>query len=103
MMASSSAITTRTDWDTSSTSRETIKEFILRGFQALDLLPEPVTVPGHTGRVSFGTPAVPIRDRRLRDQRPDPRLVGFLLEVGQLLLGHSQIATQSLKAAPHLS
>ena len=103
MMASSSAITTRTDWDTSSTSRKTIKEFILRSFQALDLLSELVTVSGHTCRVSFGTPVVPIRDRRLRDQRPNPRLIGFLLEVDQLLLGYSQIATQSLKTAPDLS
>jgi hypothetical protein len=101
-MASSSAITTRTDWATSSTSSETIEEFVLRCFQPLDLLPEPVAVPGHTGRVSFGTPVILIRDRCLRDQRPNPRLAGFLLKVDQLLLGYSQVATQSLKAVPDL-
>ena len=60
-------------------------------------------MPGHAGRVSFGTPAVPISNRRLRNQRPNPRLIGLLLKVGQLLLGYSKVAAQALEAVPDLS
>lgn len=52
--------------------------------------------------VAAGVPVLAVGERRLGDERAQPCVVGFALELGQLLLGDEEVGTELLQAIADL-
>ena len=65
-------------------------------FQGADLFPQSGSVSGHGLRLAGGITMLALSAGSLRDQRPQPGIVGQILEVQALLLGHLQVGAQPL-------
>ena len=53
-------------------------------------------MPGHGLSLAGGVAVLALSGRGLRDQRPQSGIVGQILEVEALLLGHFQVGAQPL-------
>src|SRR5690606_12033521 len=64
------------------------------GLEALDGLDQVDAVPGHRTRRALGLAVLLVRERGLRDHRADPRVVGDVGQVRELLVGQLQLLAQ---------
>src|SRR3954470_15032058 len=105
MMASSSAITTRTvtgvpfsrSPGSASLGEEAVEELVLRLLQLLDRGQQAITVASHGIGVLLGLEVLVLGERRLGHERAQPGLFGGFGEESELLVGDAQLGPRLLQ------
>src|SRR5947209_8614129 len=101
MIASSSAITTRTATKgppLPAVGQQAVEELVLGLLESLDGLHQLGPAVGNGVGVLLGVVMLAIGERRLRDERAQAGLVGRLGEEGHLLVDDRQVGAQPLEA-----
>jgi len=102
-MASSSAMTTRVVTRVPLSlgpglGHQPVEQLVLGLLQPVDLVEDLGAVTMHRIGMALGVVVLPVGEGRLRDERPEPRVVGRLGQVAELLVGHGQLVAQLLEA-----
>src|SRR4051794_321849 len=107
MMASSSAMTTRTATgarsfaflDLSGLDDEPVEQLVLGPFEFGDRCDQGVAAASHGVGVPLGFVMFPVGEWRFRHQRPEPGVVGRFGENRELLVQHRKLVAGVAKAA----
>src|SRR4051794_14030982 len=97
MMASSSAITTRTAKGVApcgglaGLDHEAVEELVLRPLEVGDRCHQGASAPGHGVGMALGVAVLLLRLGRLVDQGPDPGVVGVVGQGPELLVKHDEL------------
>ena len=79
-----------------------VEQLVLGLLEPADLVEHLGAVALHGVGVALGVLVLPVGERRLRHERPQPGVVGGLGEVAELLVGHGELLAELLEARADL-
>jgi hypothetical protein len=82
---------------------ESVEQLVLRAFEFGDLFEHTGPMTTHGFGVAFGLAVIFAGERGFRDQGAEPGVVGCIGEVGQLLVGDSELLPQLAQPVGYLT
>lgn len=80
--------------------RELVEQLVLFGLEAGDRVDQVDAMTGHGARGPFGVAMLLVGERRLGDHRPDPRIIGDVGQMTELLVGDGELLAQRHEPPP---